>query len=47
MVIVDPEQYLVDDIADFLNLHNIRCFGPSSYASQIEGSKKFQEIYKR
>lgn len=21
MVIVDPEQYLVDDIADFLNLH--------------------------
>lgn len=45
MVIVGPEKYLVEGISDFLNSHNIRCFGPSMAASQIEGSKKFSKLF--
>ena len=44
-VIVGPEQYLVDGITDFLNKHNIDCFGPTKYASQIEGSKQFSKEF--
>ena len=41
IVIVGPEQPLVDGIVDFLENTNIRVFGPNQVASQLEGSKIF------
>ena len=41
IVIVGPEQPLVDGIVDFLENSNIRVFGPNQVASQLEGSKIF------
>jgi len=41
LVVVGPEQPLVDGIVDFLEKHNIRVFGPNKIASQLEGSKIF------
>ncbi|MDZ7773451.1 MAG: phosphoribosylamine--glycine ligase [Balneolaceae bacterium] len=41
LVVVGPEQPLVDGIADFLEERGIPVFGPSRYAAQLEGSKKF------
>ena len=45
IVIVGPEQPLVDGIVDFLENSNIRVFGPNQVASQLEGSKIFTKIY--
>lgn len=42
-VIVGPEQPLVDGITDYLEAQNIKVFGPSKVASQIEGSKEFMK----
>jgi phosphoribosylamine--glycine ligase/phosphoribosylformylglycinamidine cyclo-ligase len=39
MVIVGPEQPLVDGITDTLKKHGIACFGPSAKAAVIESSK--------
>ncbi len=41
LVIVGPEQPLVDGLADHLVQHGINCFGPSAAAAQLEGSKSF------
>ncbi len=41
LVIVGPEDPLVDGIADWLSEIHIPCFGPSSYCAQLEGSKDF------
>jgi len=41
LVIVGPEQPLVDGIVDFLEERLIKVFGPNKIASQLEGSKIF------
>ncbi len=43
LVVVGPEQYLVDGLADFLRAENIVVFGPSQKAAQLEGSKGFMK----
>ena len=43
IVIVGPEQPLVDGIVDFLNKKKVRVFGPDKFASQLEGSKAFMK----
>ena len=43
IVIVGPEQPLVDGIVDYLKKRKIRVFGPSKFASQLEGSKAFMK----
>ncbi len=43
IVIVGPEQPLVDGIADYLNKKKVRVFGPNKFASQLEGSKAFMK----
>jgi len=41
LIIVGPEQPLVDGIVDYLENNNIKVFGPNKKASQLEGSKIF------
>ena len=41
LLIVGPEQPLVDGIVDFFQNTNIKVFGPNKAASQLEGSKIF------
>jgi phosphoribosylamine--glycine ligase len=41
LVIIGPEQPLVDGIVDFLEECQIKVFGPNKIASQLEGSKIF------
>jgi len=41
LVVIGPEQPLVDGLADFLKNSGIKVFGPSSKAAQIESSKVF------
>jgi len=43
IVIVGPEQPLVDGIADYLKDRSIRVFGPDRFASMLEGSKAFMK----
>ena len=43
LVIVGPEQPLVDGIVDFLDKKKVKVFGPDKYASQLEGSKAFMK----
>ena len=43
IVVVGPEQPLVDGIVDFLEKKSIRVFGPDKFASQLEGSKAFMK----
>ena len=43
IVIVGPEQPLVEGIVDFLNDKEIITFGPTKSASQLEGSKAFMK----
>ncbi|HJO77129.1 MAG TPA: phosphoribosylamine--glycine ligase [Pelagibacteraceae bacterium] len=43
LVIVGPEQPLVDGLVDYLNDKKIRVFGPDKFASQLEGSKAFMK----
>ncbi len=40
-VIIGPEAPLVEGLADTLRANNIKCFGPSAKAAQLEGSKGF------
>ena len=44
LVVVGPEQPLVDGIVDFLKKKKVKVFGPSKYASQLEGSKSFMKF---
>ena len=41
LVIVGPEQPLVNGIVDFLTENNIKVFGPNKLSSRLEGSKIF------
>ena len=41
LVIIGPEQPLVDGLTDTLKQHKINVFGPSKDAAQIEASKSF------
>ena len=43
IVIVGPEEPLVKGIVDFLSKNKIKVFGPSRYASKLEGSKAFMK----
>jgi len=43
LVIIGPEQPLVDGIVDYLDKKNIRVFGPNKFTSQLEGSKAFMK----
>lgn len=45
LVIVGPEQPLVDGISDYLQERNIPVFGPSKKAAQLEGSKSFAKAF--
>jgi phosphoribosylamine---glycine ligase len=45
LVVVGPEQPLVDGLADSLRAATIRCFGPSAKAAQLEGSKGFTKDF--
>ena len=48
LVIVGPEKPLVKGIVNYLKKRNIKVFGPSKYASRLEGSKAFmKEICKK
>jgi len=41
LVVIGPEQPLVDGLADYLRAFDIKVFGPSTKAAQIESSKAF------
>ena len=41
LVVVGPEKPLVEGISDYLEKHKIKVFGPSKFASKLEGSKIF------
>ncbi|EPG74421.1 phosphoribosylamine--glycine ligase [Leptospira fainei serovar Hurstbridge str. BUT 6] len=41
LVVVGPEDPLVDGICDWLQEINVLTFGPSAYCAQVEGSKEF------
>ncbi len=43
LVVVGPEQPLVEGLADALESCGIKCFGPSAKAAEIEGSKAFSK----
>ena len=43
IVVIGPEQPLVDGMVDYLHKKKIRVFGPSKFASQLEGSKAFMK----
>ena len=43
LIIVGPEQPLVNGIVDFLIINGIKVFGPNKFASKLEGSKLFMK----
>jgi len=43
LVVVGPEQPLVEGLVDYLNEKKIRVFGPDKFSSQLEGSKAFMK----
>jgi len=43
IVIIGPEQPLVDGLVDFLKDKKVLVFGPDKFASQLEGSKAFMK----
>jgi len=45
LVVVGPEQPLVDGLVDALTASGIACFGPSAQAAQLEGSKAFAKSF--
>ena len=45
LIVVGPEQPLVDGIADYFADKNIAVFGPSKIAAQLEGSKEFAKDF--
>ncbi len=45
LVVVGPEQPLVDGMVDALSAAGIKCFGPSAAAAQLEGSKAFAKDF--
>lgn len=45
LTIVGPETPLVEGIVDYFQARNLRCFGPSKGAAQLEGSKAFTKDF--
>lgn len=45
LVVVGPEQFLDEGLSDLLAAKNIKCFGPSKKASQIEASKSWSKSF--
>ena len=45
LVIIGPEQPLVDGMTDYLQGKGIKTFGPSKNAAQLEGSKTFSKDF--
>ena len=45
LVIIGPEQPLVNGLTDFLVSKNINVFGPSKAAAKLEGSKTFSKDF--
>jgi phosphoribosylamine--glycine ligase len=45
LVVIGPEQPLVDGLTDFLEEEHISVFGPSKEAAQLEGSKEFAKEF--
>lgn len=45
LTIVGPENPLIAGVADKFNQAGLRCFGPSAYAAQLEGSKTFAKSF--
>ena len=45
LVIIGPEQPLVNGLADYLKSKGIKTFGPSQAAAQLEGSKTFSKDF--
>ena len=45
LVIIGPEQPLVEGLTDYLHSKNIKAFGPSKNAAQLEGSKTFSKDF--
>ena len=43
IVVVGPEQPLVEGLIDYLDKKKIKVFGPDKYAAQLEGSKAFMK----
>ena len=44
LVIVGPEEPLVNGVVDYLKKNKIKVFGPNKYASKLEGSKAFMKM---
>ncbi len=45
LVVVGPEDPLVNGITDQFNAEGINCFGPSSEAAKLEGSKGYSKMF--
>ncbi len=45
LTIVGPEAPLVEGIVDYFTEQNLKCFGPSKGAAQLEGSKAFTKDF--
>lgn len=45
LTIVGPEAPLVEGVVDFFQQRDLRCFGPSRGAAQLEGSKAFTKDF--
>lgn len=45
LTIVGPEGPLVEGIVDYFNARQLKCFGPSQGAAQLEGSKSFTKDF--
>jgi phosphoribosylamine---glycine ligase len=43
IVIIGPEQPLVNGLSDYLSEKKVRVFGPNKFCSQLEGSKAFMK----
>ena len=43
LVVVGPEEPLVEGLVDFLDKNKVKVFGPNKYASNLEGSKAFMK----
>ena len=43
IVVVGPEQPLVDGLVDYFNEKKVRVFGPDKFSAQLEGSKAFMK----
>ena len=44
-MVIGPEAPLVDGLTDFLEKKQVKVFGPSSYAAQLEEAKFLQDCF--